>query len=93
MKYSQKGVEIWISLTHTTTGVMVSIKDNGPGIKREHHAKIFSRFYRGQTNDKYKGSGFGIGLSYVKSIIEAHRGSITLNTQIKEGTEFLIKLS
>lgn len=93
LKYSPEGVDIWIDLSNYEKGVVVSIRDNGPGIKEEHHANIFSRFYRGQTNDNYEGAGFGIGLSYVKNIIEAHGGNIALNTQLEKGTEFIINLT
>jgi signal transduction histidine kinase len=92
LKYSPKGVNIWIEAILNRGSITVSIKDNGPGIPEEHRTKIFSRFYRGQKNDKYKGTGFGIGLSYVKSIIEGHNGDISMNTQYEEGTEFIIRL-
>lgn len=92
LKYSQKGVDIWIAAIQTKGGIIVSVKDNGPGIPEEDRAKIFGRFYRGQKNDRYKGTGFGIGLSYVKSIIEGHNGSISMNGQYEQGAEFIIKL-
>ena len=49
------------------------VKDHGEGIPLEHQPEIFDRFYRAQKNDQYKGQGFGIGLSYVKTIIEAQK--------------------
>jgi len=92
LKYSQRGVDIWIEAIQQEEGIRVCVRDNGPGIPSEHQPKIFSRFYRGQKNDKYKGAGFGIGLSYVKSIIEGHEGNISLNPAYVDGAEFIIKL-
>ena len=70
----------------------MKIKDDGKGIPEEFQPHIFERFFRGQKNDQYKAKGFGIGLSYVKFVMEAHNGTIHLNTQHKIGTEFIIKL-
>ncbi|MEM6802800.1 MAG: HAMP domain-containing sensor histidine kinase [Bacteroidota bacterium] len=93
LKYSADEVEVHISSTHEGKHHTIRIRDNGPGIKAEFQDQIFDRFFRGQKNDQYKGQGFGIGLSYVKSVIEAHKGSIQLNKTYTEGTEFIIKLS
>ncbi len=70
----------------------ISCKDHGPGIPAIHQEAIFDRFYRAQQDDRYKGNGFGIGLSYVKTIVEAHHGSIILNKAYKDGCEFIITL-
>ncbi|MDW3646226.1 MAG: HAMP domain-containing sensor histidine kinase [Bacteroidia bacterium] len=92
LKYSQQGVEVEISTLQDGKQVFIRVKDNGPGIKDEYQDQIFDRFFRAQNNNQYKGQGFGIGLSYVKSIIEAHKGNIRLNKAYKEGCEFIIKL-
>lgn len=92
LKYSQQGVEVEISTLQDGKQVFIRVKDNGPGIKDEYQDQIFDRFFRAQKNNQYKGQGFGIGLSYVKSIIEAHKGNIRLNKTYKEGCEFIIKL-
>ncbi|MFK7810482.1 MAG: sensor histidine kinase [Saprospiraceae bacterium] len=93
LKYSSSDVTIKINAFYKKEQLIISVKDNGPGINKEYQSKIFSRFFRGQKNDNYKGTGFGIGLSYVKNIIEAHGGTIELNTSHKPGTEFIIKLN
>jgi len=68
------------------------VRDHGPGISTAHHEAIFDRFYRAQEEDRYKGKGFGIGLSYVKTIVEAHQGRVSLNRQYRDGCEFIIEL-
>lgn len=92
LKYSAK--EVWVMISTDKEGLknVIKVRDNGPGIKAAYRDQIFDRFFRAQKNNQYKGQGFGIGLSYVKSIIEAHGGSISLNTEYTEGCEFIIKL-
>ncbi|MEM7660530.1 MAG: HAMP domain-containing sensor histidine kinase, partial [Bacteroidota bacterium] len=92
LKYGQEGIVIQISAKQLGEQVELRIRDNGPGISSEHRDHIFERFYRGQKQNQYKGKGFGIGLSYVKSVVEAHGGSIDLNSQFKKGTEFILQL-
>ena len=92
LKYSSDGVHIWIIGQIKGAKKVLHFRDNGPGIGVEFQKYIFDRFYRGQKNNQYKGQGFGIGLSYVKSVIEAHGGYIYLNTAYTEGCEFVIKL-
>ncbi len=92
LKYSQKGVQITLSISPKGEKTQWLIRDNGPGIAREFQAQIFDRFYRATSGNQYKGQGFGIGLSYVKNIIEAHQGNIALNTAYTEGSEFIINL-
>ena len=71
----------------------LTFADNGHGIPKEYQSKIFDRFFRAQKGNQYKGKGFGIGLSYVKSIVEAHGGRITLNEDYKDGCEFVVVLN
>ncbi len=92
LKHSPAGTKIWIDLKQEESGIRISVKDNGPGILPEDRSKIFSRFHRGPMNGLPKGAGFGIGLNYVRSIIEAHQGNIALNTGYTAGTEFIIQL-
>lgn len=92
LKHSPPGTHIWVQVQPLEKGIRISVKDNGPGIQEADRPKIFSRFYRGKPNGLAKGAGFGIGLSYVRSIIEGHDGKITLNSAYTEGTEFIIQL-
>lgn len=92
LKYSNEKVKIWISTYLDQNKKVIRVRDNGPGISPMYQAQIFDRFFRAKKDNQYKGQGFGIGLSYVKSIIEAHKGSITLNENYTDGCEFIIKL-
>lgn len=90
LKYSGEFPKITISTFIENGEKMISVKDEGEGIPKEFQAEIFDRFFRAQKNDQYKGKGFGIGLSYVKAIVEAHHGKIILNEAYKDGGEFII---
>ena len=72
--------------------VIICFKDDGPGIDGKYQPFIFDRFYRAQEGNIYKGKGFGIGLSFVKEIIEGHKGKIELVSNSNIGTEFKITL-
>lgn len=71
---------------------VLTISDNGIGIDESLHKKIFEKFYRVQGGNLHDTKGFGLGLSYVKSIVEKHGGSIELKSGKGKGSEFIIKL-
>ncbi len=89
LKYSGENCEITISLNKQGE---ISFKDNGIGIHKAVQEKIFEKFYRAQGGNLHDVKGFGLGLSYVKSIIEAHGGTIELKSEKNKGSEFIIKL-
>lgn len=93
LKYSQKGVVIWLLAFEQGGKRIISIRDNGPGIDQAYQDHIFKRFFRGQKGNEYKGQGFGLGLNYAMRIIEGHQGKLSLNPDYQDGTEFLITLS
>ena len=92
LKYADKEVTIWIETLKKGDSKIIVVRDDGPGIQPEFQPHIFERFYRAKKDNQYKAQGFGIGLSYVKSIIEAHNGTIVLNPNYTNGCEFIIKL-
>lgn len=92
IKYTADKPEITIATSDADEGLCLRVKDNGIGIDREAQKHIFDKFYRAQTGDVHDVKGFGLGLSYVKRIVDAHRGLINLNSNKNDGTEFTITL-
>ena len=90
LKYSDNNTQIDITLSASLSELYIDISDDGYGIPAKEHKKIFNQFY--QTPNSRKNDGYGIGLAYVKKIIEAHHGSISLKNNSQKGTTFLIKL-
>lgn len=92
LKYSTGECRIEITVLKTNDRFIVLFRDNGIGIETTHQEKIFEKFYRVQGGNLHDVKGFGLGLSYAKSIVESHGGTIELHSEKGEGTEFLIKL-
>lgn len=93
IKYnSNSSVKIDIEVSDTSAGLKISVRDNGIGISSMDQKLIFDKFYRVKRNETKNKVGFGLGLTYVKSIIEAHGGDISVNSKINVGSEFIITL-
>jgi two-component system, OmpR family, phosphate regulon sensor histidine kinase PhoR len=91
IKYSRHP-EIMISTGNATRTLTLSVKDNGIGIEKNHAKKLFQKFYRVQRGEVYTAKGFGIGLSFVKKIIAAHKGKVTVESSLGKGSNFLVEL-
>lgn len=92
MKYTNGEPEIIVSTANKNDYVVIGIRDNGIGIAKEHHAQIFDRFYRVPTGNVHDVKGFGLGLSYVKKIVDMHNGKIKVESALHKGTKFSILL-
>jgi two-component system phosphate regulon sensor histidine kinase PhoR len=87
-KYSPNAPEITVSTSNTEAGVFVVIADNGIGISPENHKHVFKKFFRVHTGNVHDVKGFGLGLFYVKTMVEAHGGFIRLNSENGQGSSF-----
>lgn len=92
LKYNDKNPLVLISTHNDDKGIYISVKDNGIGLSKDNQKRIFEKFYRVQSGNIHDTKGFGLGLNYVKSIVDAHNGTITVESKLKEGTTFTIYL-
>jgi two-component system, OmpR family, phosphate regulon sensor histidine kinase PhoR len=92
LKYSREHPEIIITSTNEGNELRVAVKDNGIGISPEYRTKIFEKFFRVTEKNLHTIKGFGLGLSYVKQVIEMMGGRIELNSDLNKGSEFIICL-
>lgn len=89
-KYSPDAPRIIVSTANVAKGVRVTVTDHGLGMSREARKNIFDRFYRVHTGDRHDVKGFGLGLSYVKTITEVHNGSIEVKSELGKGSSFIV---
>ena len=89
-KYSPDNPEISVHTRNVPNGVEVIIMDKGIGMSKEARKHIFDKFYRVHTGDLHDVKGFGLGLSYVKAIMTAHKGTIDVKSELGKGSSFIL---
>lgn len=92
IKYNKQSPELLIRTSDSAKQISVEVKDNGIGMSADHLKKIFNRFYRVPTGNIHDVKGFGLGLNYVKLIVEAHKGKVTVESKPGEGSVFRITI-
>ena len=92
IKYSPTNAEVEIKAEIEGDDIIISVADRGVGIARSEQRRIFDKFYRVSMGNRHDTKGYGLGLYYVKSIVESHGGSIDLTSTLGSGSRFRIKL-
>jgi two-component system phosphate regulon sensor histidine kinase PhoR len=92
IKYAKEKPELSIQTSDSDHNLIVIVSDKGMGIEKEYQKKVFDKFFRVPTGDVHDVKGFGIGLAYIKKIIELHGGTIELQSEKRKGTTFTITL-
>ena len=94
IKYQKEEVPLELMMRTYNEGnrLIISVEDNGIGIRKEDAKKVFDRFYRVHTGNLHGVKGFGLGLSYVKKIVTDHNGTIRVQGELGKGTKFIISL-
>ena len=89
-KYSPEAPEITVYTRNVPNGVEITIEDKGIGMNKEQRKHIFDKFYRVHTGNIHDVKGFGLGLSYVKAMMTAHKGQVDVKSELGKGSKFIL---
>ena len=92
VKYSKGKLILKISSSNHNRNLVLKFEDNGIGMSKETVRRIFEKFYRAHTGNLHNVKGFGLGLSYVKTIIDAHGGNIKAESSLGKGSSFTLEI-
>jgi signal transduction histidine kinase len=92
IKYTPSYGYVNVTLKRSNGDAVIEVKDTGIGIPLAEHVRIFDRFYRVDSNRSRSSGGSGLGLAIAKAIVEAHKGSIEVQSQLGKGSNFIVRL-
>jgi two-component system sensor histidine kinase BaeS len=92
IKFTPREGRVTVTVKPWRTGARIEVTDTGVGIDATELPHIFERFYRGSQANEARGSGSGLGLAIVRSIVDMHRGTVTVTSRLGVGTTFVVTL-